>query len=505
MSISTAIGTERRSRVSGYKIKKGNFDNVTPNLPQQVVILAEANSANQASVTTEKREITSADEAGKIYGYGSPIHQIMRILRPQSGDGIGGIPTIVMAQKEDEDATATSIVWTVTGTATKSVTHNLVIAGRGSLDFKNYAVNIVQGDTATVIAAKIKDTINAVLGCPLSAANVAGVLTATSKWKSATAADLSFQISNNGDAAGITYALTSTTVGTGVADIADALSQFEDNWFTTIINSYGAAKFSDLEQFNGFPDDETPTGRYEGRVFKPFMAFFGSTLTDKDDLIAITNNASRINQCTNVLCPAPGSAGMPYEAAANAVRVFARIMQDTPELDVNGKSYPDMAIPATGVIGDMSDYNNRDLLLKNGCSTVILSQGAYQLQDLVTTYHPDGEDPLQYNYCRNLNLDWNVKDGYGILENQNVKDHVLVRDNQVTDVPKAIKPKEWKAILFAYLDLLAEKALINDPDFSKSSLKVEISTVNPNRFETFFRYRRTGIARIESTDVEAGF
>lgn len=503
MSISTAIGTERRSRVSGYKIKKGNFDNNTPNLPQQVVILAEANSANQASITTDVREITSADEAGRIYGYGSPIHQIMRILRPQSGDGIGGIPTLVMPQLEAEDATATSIVWTVTGTATKSTTHNLIIAGRGSLDFKNYAVNIVQGDTATIVAGKIKDAINSVLGCPLSATNALGVLTATSKWKSVTAADLSLQISNNGDAAGITYALTSSTAGTGVADISDAMDQFEDKWYTAIINSYGVAKLADLEAFNGFPDDEVPTGRYEGRIFKPFMAFFGSTLSDRNSLIAITNNTARINQCTNVLCPAPGSTGMPYEAAANVVRLFARMMQDNPELDINGKAYPDMPTPA--VIGDMADYNNRDLLLKNGCSTVILAQGAYQVQDLVTTYHPDGEDPLQYNYCRNLNLDWNVKDGYGILETQNVKDHVLVRDNQVTDVPKAIKPKEWKSTLFEYFDDLAQKALISDPDFSKASLRVEISNVNPNRFETFFRYRRTGIARIESTDVEAGF
>jgi hypothetical protein len=47
--------------------------------------------------------------------------------------------------------------------------------------------------------------------------------------------------------------------------------------------------------------------------------------------------------------------------------------------------------------------------------------------------------------------------------------------------------------------------LINDPQFSKDSLIVQVSTINPNRFETFFRYKRTGIARIESTDVEAGF
>ena len=47
--------------------------------------------------------------------------------------------------------------------------------------------------------------------------------------------------------------------------------------------------------------------------------------------------------------------------------------------------------------------------------------------------------------------------------------------------------------------------MIRDASFSKDSLNVQISTTNPNRFETFFRYKRTGLARIESTDVEAGF
>lgn len=504
-SISTAIGLERRSRVSGYKIKKGFFDNVTDNLPQIVVVLGEANTANQSGLVTTKKEVTSADEAGQLYGFGSPIHQMMRILRPISGDGIGGIPTIVIPQTPAVGATATVIVWTITGTATGNATHEIIINGRTSLDFKPYSVNIVTGDTPTIIAQKYADAINAVLGTPFIATVALGVLTLTTKWKGVSAASALATISNGGSAVGVSYALTSTTAGTGVVDLAAALAQFEDNWYTTVINPYGTATLAALEAFNGVPDDESPTGRYEGRVFKPFMAFFGSTLSDKDDIIAITNDAARINQVTNVLCPAPNSDGFPWEAAANVVRLFARIMQDTPHLDVNGKSYPDMPIPSTGIIGDMSVYDNRDLLLKNGSSTVILKQGAYQIQDLVTTYHPADETPLQYAYCRNLNLDWNVKDGYSTLETIRVKDHVIITDNQVTDVAKAIKPKEWKANLFQFFDELSERALIKNPEFSKTSLQVQVSDTNPDRFETFFRYRRTGIARIESTDVEAGF
>ena len=504
-AISTAIGVERRSRVSGYKILKGFFSDDTPNLPQLIAIFAEANTANQAGLTVDKKEITSAQEAGEEYGFGSPIHQIMRILRPISGDGVGGVPTIVFPQISDGAATPTTIEITLTGNATSNATHSIVICGRNSVDFQTYDFSVVKDDTPTEIAAKLVDAVNSVLGSPVTAANVAGVVTLTTKWEGATSAEVSARVSTGTNTAGVTYAQTATSLGAGAVDLADSLSQFQNDWYTIVVNSYGTAQLDALEQFNGKPDSSNPTGRFQGDVFKPFIAPFGSVLDDKDDLAAITDAAARIDQQTNVLCPAPKSEGNSWEAAANATVVYARIAQDTPYLDINNKSYPDMPVPDNGIIGDLSDYNNRDFLVKKGCSTVILDKGAYKVQDFVTTYHPAGEVPLQYAYVRNLMVDFNVAFGYRILEETEVKDHVIVADNQITDAAKAVKPKEWKAVLFSYLDDLGVRGLINDPDFSKGSLTVQQSSTNPNRFETFFRYKRTGIARIESTDVEAGF
>lgn len=506
-TISTAIGVERKSRVNGFKIKKGFFDNETPNLPQIIAVLGEANTANQAGLTTVKKEITSAQEAAEEYGWGSPIHQQMRILRPVGSEGVGGIPTIVFPQISDGAATPTIHEWTVTGTATANATHTAVIAGRRSLDFQNYSFSVVSGDTAAQVAQKLADAINGVLSSPVSATVAGAVVTVTTKWEGASSANLVTSMDNGNNAVGITYTQTSQTDGAGTVDLAATLAQFGDDWYTIVLNPYGsdATILATLEQFNGIPDDENPTGRYVGRIFKPFVALFGSTLDDKDDLALITDAAARVNQVTNVLCPAPKSSGFPAEASANAAAIFARIAQDTPELDVNGKNYPDMPTPDDSLIGDLSDYENRDFLVKKGCSTVILENGAYQLQDFVTTYHPEGETPLQYAYPRNLMVDWNVRDGYGILEDRNVKDRVLVLDGQVTDAAKSVKPKQWAAVLYDYFDDLAIAGLIKDPDFSKNSLRVEINTTNPDRFDTFFRYRRTGIARIQSTDVEAGF
>jgi len=77
-----------------------------------------------------KKEVTSAAEAADLYGYGSPIHSIMRILRPTTGDGVGGIPTVVFPQVTAGGATATVRAWTVTGTATSNATHTVVVNGR---------------------------------------------------------------------------------------------------------------------------------------------------------------------------------------------------------------------------------------------------------------------------------------------------------------------------------------------------------------------------------------
>jgi len=504
-TISTAVGVDRLSRTTGYAIQRGKFNNDTPYLPQVIAILGEANTANQAGLTVDPVEVTSASEAADLFGAGSPIHSVMRILRPLSGDGVGGIPTIVYPQITAVGATATSRVWTVTGTATANTIHTVIVNGRGSLDYKSYQVSIAIGDTPTVIAGKIKDAINGVTSAPCSAANTAGVLTLTSKWKGISSAELNISFDLGTKAAGVSYSETTSTNGTGVVNLAASLALFGDDWNTIVINTYGEAQFDALEAFNGVPNDVTPTGRYSGLIFKPFVAYAGSVLSDKDDLSLITDDADRISQVTNALCVAPNSKGFSYEAAANVAYLAAIVYQNQPHLDISNMAYPDMPVPRDGNIGDMRNYVNRDFLLKKGCSTVFLKNGAYVIQDFVTTYHPDGEVPLQYNYVRNLNLDFNVVYKYRLLEQLYLIDKTIVSDDQLVTVGNCIKPIEWKSIVSGLWDDLAEIGLIVEPQFSKDNLVVIVSTVNPNRFETTDSYKRSGTVRIASTTNKAGF
>jgi len=498
---SDAVGTELISRVVGYKITKGDFSNITPNLPQRIAIIGEANTANQAGLTTEPVQITSAQQAGALFGYGSPIYNVMRILRPASGDGIGGIPTIVYPQITGT-ATSKKFTITITGTATANNVHDVSISGRTSLDGSAYSVDVIVGDTPSIIANKIGDAISGVLGCPMSVVSVvAGVVTVESKYKGLTAESIKLALNTNGNTVGITYVIASTQSGSGTpANILQSLELFGNDWNTIVINTYGtnSTVMDVLELFNGIPDPVSPTGRYTGIIMKPFIALTGSTAADDT-----TITDARKNEVTIAICPAPLSDGHPMEAAANMALLFGRTAQNTPHLDVAGRTYFDMPTPSS--IGLMESYINRDVFVKLGNSTVDLIGGKYRVQDFITTYHPIGETVPQFRYCRNLMLDFNIRFGYYLLEQINVVDKAIAADDAPVAVSGVIKPKGWKAILFTYADNLEARALIVDASFMQKSLLVSLGTTNPDRLETFFRYKRTGIARISSTTAEAGF
>jgi phage tail sheath gpL-like len=497
---STAVGLERISRIVGYTIAKGNFNETSPNLPQRVAILAEANTANQSGLSTEPLTITSAQQAGAAYGYGSPIHSIARILFPLSGSGIGGIPVVVYPQAAAGGSVARVQTITVTGTATGNGTHYVKVAGRTQIDGSTYSVNIVSGDTPTVIAGKIRDAINNVLQAPCSATASVGVVTITAKWTGLTSQSLELAMDTNSTSVGVTYAVAESTAGSGTPDVAAALALYGSEWNTFTINSYGlvSATMTALETWNGIPDPTNPTGRYSGTIMKPTIAVSGSVADDPS-----STTDARLNNCTIAVAPAPLSKGLPYEAAANMVLLAARCAQDSPHKDINGQAYPDMPGPSSTPA--MCTYSTRDAYVKKGLSTVDVVSGVYVVQDFVTTYHPSGENPPQFRYVRNLMLDFNIRYGYYLLEQINVMDKAISADSDTVGVTGVIKPKQWKALLNTYADDLGKRALIADVDFMKSSIVVTLGTGNPDRLETTFQYKRTGTARISSTTATAGF
>lgn len=514
MPISTAVDLTRVSRVVGYKLKPANFEQITPYLPQRIAVLGEANVAEQALLDTDPYEFITAKEVAEKYGYGSPLHQMARILRPLSGNPLGGIPTVVYPQASAVDGegelTAEQAVYklgvTVATSVTENATHKLIINGRDNIDGVPYAFNVVKGDNQAAVTTAIIDAVNNVLSSPVAATLATTDVDLTTKWAGATAI-LSVEVDTQGKAAGIVYAEVAegTDDGTGAVVLTDALAAMEEVWNTIIINPYGADQFDVLEAFNGIPDPDTPTGRYTSTAFYPCVALYGSALSDKDTIVAITNLAARTSQVTNVHCPAPNSAGFPWEAAANMAMTAVPIAQNSPHLDNGAKQYPDMPVPTDGDIGDFSDYNARDFMVKAGSSTVNLTGGKYTVQDFITTYDPDGEVVPKFRFVRDLILDWNVAYNVILLMKGSIQDMTIVPNDTPSRVSGVIKPKQVKQLYISLVTDLESLALVADASFSEDSLQVGINATNPARLDIFFRYKRTSTAHIVSTDAAVDF
>jgi phage tail sheath gpL-like len=499
---STAIDLSRVSRVIGYLLSKGDFREVSPNLPMRIALFGEANEDNQSGLDVNTPvQVTSAKQAGELFGYGSPLYNMMRILKPVSGDGIGGIPIYVYPQAKPAGGSQKIVRIIPTGVATGNGTHTVKINGRGSVDGQSYDISIVTGDTAGTISEKITNAIAAVLGAPVTATDLDYEVRLKTKWAGKSANQLTVSVETNNNALGITYAVQNHTSGAGIQSVANALSLFQNVWNTIVVNPYGleSSILSALEVFNGKADPENPTGRYAARIMKPFVAITGTT---SDDPSATTD--AHGEEMTNLVGVCPNSSGWDFEAAANWAYLIAIQAQNNPEGDIAGQYLPDM--PAPSSLGSMANYDNRDAIVKKGCCTVELVSSRYQVQDAVLTYHPAGEVPPQYRFVRNLlGVDFNVYYSYLLKQEANVIDHVIAADDDPINVDKFIKPKQWKQIVQGLAEELATRGLITDVAFMKDSVDVGLNTSNPDRLDTFFRYKRTGIARIAATTAEAGF
>lgn len=501
---SNAVSQNIITSVIGYELLKGYFNTSSPNLPQNISILAEANTANQSGLSTNAQVITSAQQAANLYGYGSPIHGIARILFPLSGSNVP-IPVTVYPQLAAVSSIAKVLTITATGTATNSGTIYLVVNGRETIDGGSYAVNIAKSDTPTIIAGKIVTTLSSVLGAPVTATSATGVVTCTAKWTGLTSNDINISIDLNGTNLGVTYAVATTAAGVGTPSTTgsgNGTALFGSAWNTIVINSYGlvATTMAELELYNGAPDNDNPTGQYSGTIWRPMIALSGTCL---DDPTSITSERS--TACTIVTCVAPLSLGMPYEIAGNVAYLIANQFQNNPQGDILGQSYPDMPPAAVGVNPQMNSLAFRNECVTSGCSTVLYTGGIYQIADLVTTYDPAGEVPPFYRYARDLNIYWNMEYGYYLLVVANLVGKTITSDNTTTTATNVIKPKLWAGIVANYLTDAGNRALIANVETAQKSIVVTISTVNPNRLETTYSYQITGIARVIATSVTAGF
>lgn len=491
------------ARGTAYALEAGKPLNNTDNLPQRIAVVAEMTDANALVTPFVPVQITSRSQAAILFGWGSPMDIICRILFPSDGGGgVSGIPVWAYPVKSDT-AAAQVFTITVTGTAAANETHTALIGGREFLEGGTYQYNIVKLDTPTQIATKIKNAINAVLGCPFSATSLAGVVTLTARWSGATSTQLTLHMLTGLNAAVVTYAIAAATVGSGNFNFATATGLFDTNWNTIIINSCditNTANNAIMTGYNGNAD--LKTGQWSPMVFQPGLYFTGTTLDSTASSADTVITATQKNEMTIATCPAPLSLGLSMEAAANYAVAFANVANNTPNGDVETMALPDMPrvyADITGSPQQSSSWNLRQALVLLGMSTVIYNNGRYYIQDFITTYAPTGVVRPAWRWCRDVNIDENVRYKFTNLQASVIGNKQIAADDDVVNLPNVVKPKDVRGALVNFAVSLVAQGLCTDAKKAIKTISVVINAGNINRFDISFGYNRSGVVRIVDT------
>ncbi len=478
------------ARVLGIDVVFENFNlGQALFLPQRIVVIGQGNSA--AVYDLNKTTILSSGQAGTKYGFGSPLHLATRQLLPDNNDGIQGIPLTIIPLVDDGSGVEADGEITVTGTTEDVQSVGIIkFGGIASAQF----VSVV-GETPTTLAVKIKAAIDAILNMPvLTGAAAIGVLPLTSKWKGESANDILIEIEFDSESA-LTIASTAFSSGAVNPDIDAALLKIGNVWETFILNCLNYDDTVTLGKYSVFGE-----GRWNQLIKKPLVVASGSA-DDFATRTAITD--ARKTDRVNFLVQSTGSKELPFVIAA---RGLAKDIVPTAN-DKPAKNYEGLL---TGLVAGADDvqeeFDTRNLAVLAGASTNILVGTVAELSDIITMYHPVGEEKPAYRKVADIVKLMNVLFNVEIIL-ETLKSNPLAPDTTITLDPDAVQPKDVLTLFGTLADNLSggQSLIIVEPEFTKQNATAGINAQNSDRLDSKFPVKISGNVEVNDNTIAWGF
>ncbi len=494
MALSSAIDLSAVARVVGIKtVYKDLRGGGILFLPQRIAVIGQGNTA--ATYATTKRQVTNAGEAASLYGFGSPIHLAVLQLLPLNSDGVGTIPVTVYPLEDDTNGVAATGDITPSGSATEAAAYKIRI---NNIDSEEFVINV--GDTVADIVTATTEAINSVLEMPVIATDATpGSSTEVgieSKWKGTSANDITIEVISSSAASGVSFAITQPTGGLVNPDVDVALNQIGNVWETMVLNCLDVADTTTLDKYSTFGE-----GRWGALTRKPLVVFTGNTASTVTAATSVSDN--RKTDRTNSQLVAPSSKDLPLVVAARQLARIAPVANNNPPQDYGSQNATGLT---AGPDGDQWTYIDRDSAVKKGSSTIEVKDGVVNISDVVTFYHPTGEQIPPYRYVVDIvklqNIIFNLD---LIFANAEWDGAPLIPDDQPTVNRTAKKPKTAVAAVAAVIDSLGLNALISDPETAKANTLAEIDSMNPKRLNLSTTVQLSGNTNIISVDLNFGF
>lgn len=455
---------------------------------QKIAVIAQGNTAAAASYSLDPFLVTGgANEIATKMGSGSPAHLEMLELFPESGGGVGTVEVTMYPLKDHGSGAPAAGLITPSGTATE--------AGSFFLRFGGIQTSAIPFVAGAVVPTTVCNAIRAaILAVPKMPVIGAGTTTATiiTKWAGLTANEIKIEVI--GDTKGMVLTVVQPVNGLNNPVIDAALTAIGSDWESIIINQFGPTDATALEAIRLWQ-----AARWEVLEHKPAVAICGTNETSMTTLTAITD--ARKSDNANVVIPVPGSPNPGFVIAAAAAGVLAKEANNNPASGYNRLAL-ERIIP--GSKGVQWNYSTRDSAVSKGCSTTELIDNQAVLADVVTCYHPSGEVPPAYQQVVNIVKLMNVAHTFDVeFNSRKWQGAVLIGDDDSSDNPRAVRPKDIKATVAGLNRGLGKVAILRDIAYTNSNIIVEIDSQNPNRVNITNPIRLS--SNINITDVTNQF
>lgn len=455
-------------------------------LARKILIIATAlSTCADKHITGTPFLVLSPEDVASKCGPGSMAHRLAIAAFRGSGNAV---PVYLLVEADASGATFAEGTLTLTVSAPQSGTLALYVAG------KKYGIPVQPTDTATLLGDRIAAAITADQACPVSANNVDGVITFTSKsagpWGNGITVALD-QRPAEGEKKpqGVTVIIAPMTGGSGLPDVAADLplalgsgDSANEAGFTAVVHGYGkdSTVLDALSEYNGIGNENT--GLYQETIARPFRSLVGDVSPGSDGLAAlIIYTDTRKTDRTNGIVCRPGSLTHPAEIAAEALGYM-----EITNAQLAEKGYSDA--PLSGIDPGIlarnagqdwtTEYTNRDLAVHNGISPTVVRGGVTLLQNVVSFYRPDNipEKSRCFRRMRDISIIQNIQATYkqlwgsvkwsnftvvgNVANVQNSADRALARDKDMV-----------KDDLLSLITAFMNRAWIYDPAPSVAFLK----------------------------------
>lgn len=434
-----------------------------PNMNRRMLFIGNKLAAGTAAANTLQR-INSGAEAAGLFGRGSVLHEMLRGAR---------------------DANKTSDIWAiglddlgagVAATKVLTVTAPSAQAGVISLyvNGQKLSVGVSTGDAVGTIAAAIASAVNAYADGPLTATAALGVVTMTARHKGAFTHDIDVRVNYYPDEklpGGVSIAVAAGVTGAGNPDVAPALAAINQEAFYSIVVPYNDA--SNIAKLEG-----ELANRWGGMDMRTGHVFFGFKGTQG----AITTYGGGRNSPHSSFLGVKNPPQAPYIWAA----VFAAVVEFNGAID---PALPFQTVPLPGLLppaeADRFTRLERDLNLRDGCSTFTVDQGGnVLLERVVTTYQVNAYGLEDVSYL-DLETKWTVdymRFAFRAAIAFNFPRHKLADDGtNFAPGQRVATPNTIRSVLIATARQLEEVGLLEGFEQFKKDLIVVRSTSDRNR------------------------